>query len=450
MDKMDIYNNLPIFAQNIACYFKGKNIQKVRYSSTFWKYLEEYNNRNDWSYEQLRNHQDMKLKRMVRHCYETVPYYRNLFDSLGINYESIRTIEDLKLLPILSKDTVNKNFKDFISTSIPKTKMVLGHTSGTTGSGFKFYTTNEAISEQWAVWWRFRQNLGIEFNTWTALFGSNLVVPIDQNKPPYWRINKPCKQIYFSAFHENEDNLYHYFNEINRRKLRWIHGFPSLLTLLASFILKNNLKFDYKIEYVTIGAENLLDYQRNIIEEAFGTKVYQHYGLAEGVSNFSQNKDGEMFVDEDFAITEFLPNDNDTYNIIGTNLTNFAMPLLRYDTKDTARFINDKKTGKRKVLSIDGRTEDYITLPNGVRVGKLDHAFKDTVNIVEAQISQKADYSIIVYAVKNKEDVTDDENQAVHLLRKSLGYDISIDFKYVTKIPRTAGGKLRFVISEIK
>ena len=449
MDKLDIYNRLPVFAQNIACYYKGRQIRKKRYSKKFWKLLTEYEKRSNWSYEQLCDYRDTKLRQMIKHSYNTVAYYRNLFNKLGIHYEDIKTLEDLSLLPILNKQTIIDNFNDFISKSINSREIVISHTSGTTGSGFRFYTTEDAISEQWAVWWRYRRNLGISFSKWCAHFGSQLIVPVSHNKPPFWRINEPNKQIYFSAFHENDDNLYYYYKVIKKRQLKWVHGFPSLITLLAAFIINNNLNLGYKVDIITIGAENLLEFQQKIIEKAFGTKVFQHYGLAEGVSNFSETKSGEILIDEDFAITELIP-DGETYRIIGTNLTNYSMPLIRYDTQDTATYQFDKKSGKRVITSIDGRKEDYITLPNGTKVGKLDHAFKDTINFKEVQLYQDLNYNIKIFAVKRESNISNDEKIAMELLRKSLGWDISIEFKYVDKIKPTSGGKLRFVKSEIK
>jgi len=448
MDKMEIYNKLPVFAQNMACYYEGKKIKKNRYGKDFWDLLKNYESRNNWTYDQLCEYRDDRLRQMVEHCYETVPYYKRLFDDLGISYKDINTIEDLKLLPVLTKQIVNENFNAFISTTIPFKKMVTSHTSGTTGSGFKFYTTNETLCEQWAVWWRYRRNLGINFDDWCALFGSKLIVPVTQKKPPYWRINEPCKQVYFSAFHENPEYLYYYYKEIKRRKLKWLHGFPSLITLFASFMVENNLELGYDMKFVTTGAENLLGYQRNIIEKAFGTKVFQHYGLAEGVSNFSQDVSGTMCVDEDFAVTEFVPNDGN-FDIIGTSLSNLAMPLIRFETGDKATFVYDEKNQKRIIYTLGGRIEDYITLRNGVKIGKLDHAFKDTINIKEAQIYQKSNYDIIIYVVKCKADISKDENVASKLLRMSWGNDINFEFKHVEEIPRLKGGKLKFVISDV-
>lgn len=449
MDKMKIYNKLPILVQNIACNYEGLRIKKTRYGDAFWKFLKEYEARNTWTYKEICDYRDERLRSLIEHSYKTVPYYRNLFDDLGLDYKEIRTLSDLKVLPILDKQTINDNFDKFVSTNYDKNNLIMSHTSGTTGSGFKFYTTPEAISEQWAVWWKYRKNLGIDFDMWSANFGSKLIVPISQKKPPYWRINFPGKQVYFSAFHQSEENLYYYFKEIKKRRIEWIHGFPSLITLLASFMLNNSLSLGYKLKFITIGAENLLEYQRSIIEEAFGCKVFQHYGLAEGVANFSQNRSGKIIVDEDFSATEFIFMDGN-YRIIGTNLSNYAMPLIRYDTKDTATLSKIHNSSGRIIESIDGRSEDYITLPNGIKVGKLDHAFKDTINFREVQLYQKKDYSINILVVKKNINHKKDEELAYKMLRDSLGDDINIEFRYVNKIERTKGGKIKFVVSEIE
>jgi len=447
MDKMFIYNKLPVFAQNVACYYEGRKIKKNRYGKTFWDLLSNYESRNNWTYEQLCTYRDNRLANMIKHCYNTVPYYKRLFDNLGILYQDIKTIEDLKYLPVLTKQTVKENFKDFISTAIPANRMIISHTSGTTGSGFKFYTTKEAICEQWAVWWRYRRNLGIEFDTWCALFGGRSVVPVERSKPPYFRINAPCRQIYFSTYHMSEENLKWYVVELNARKLKWIHGYPSAISLLADYIICNKLKLSYQVEYITTGAENLMPLQVDKIQKAFNVIPYQHYGLSEGTANFSQNKDREIYVDEDFAVVEFINQSNDECcEIIGTSLSNFAMPLLRYKTGDIATVKNTARG--RLITNLDGRSEDYVVLPNGARIGRLDHIFKDMVNIKEAQIIQKKIDEVVLKIIKNPEySETDEKMLYKETIQRLNGINIKIE--YVNHIPRSNTGKLKFVVSEL-
>ena len=87
--------------------------------------------------------------------------------------------------------------------------------------------------------------------------------------------------------------------------------------------------------------------------------------MAEGTSNISQLPSGSLVLDQDFAYTELVKSkiDEDTYHIIGTNYSNFTFPLIRYDSND---LLTAKKNdlGELQIISIDGRNEDYVTLPS--------------------------------------------------------------------------------------
>jgi phenylacetate-CoA ligase len=106
MKRIDIYYKLPTFAQNLACHLEGRKVMKARYSQEFWKCLENYESRNNWTYEQLCYYRDSILQKMIKHCYDTVPYYKKLFDELGVDYKTIKSKEDLKVLPILTKQII--------------------------------------------------------------------------------------------------------------------------------------------------------------------------------------------------------------------------------------------------------------------------------------------------------------------------------------------------------
>ena len=126
---------------------------------------------------------------------------------------------------------------------------------------------------------------------WCGIFAGRTIVSPNQKKPPYWRINFPGKQILFSSYHISEKNIMQYLLEIKRSNIKWLHGYPSSLSLIADYILKNNLENMLDISIVTTGAENFFAYQRLKIEKAFRCKVRDYYGQAEGVAIFSQIND---------------------------------------------------------------------------------------------------------------------------------------------------------------
>src|SRR5690606_37537012 len=178
------------------------------------------------------------------------------------------------------------------------------------------------ICEQWAIWWRYRRWHGIEPGTWCAYFGGRSLVPFKASKPPFWRYNIPARQVMFSAYHMSPENLRAYVDELRRRRLPWIHGYPSLLAVLAAYILDEGLDLGYSVRWITLGAENVLPQQVALLEMAFVVRHRQHCGMAEAVANISECELGCLHVDEDFAAVEFLPYPNGAgERVIGTNLS---------------------------------------------------------------------------------------------------------------------------------
>ncbi len=452
-DAESIYLKLPIPLQNLICSLEGWRIKRSRFGGPFPRLLREAESRTFWSMEQVRAYRDRRLRAFVQHCVRTVPFYRRQFRRLGLDADAIRTIDDLQHLPILTKKEVQEHYAEFVSEAVPKRQQLIVHTSGTTGSGLRFATTSRALQEQWACWWRYRRWHGIQLNTWCGYFGGRSVVPLPQRRPPFWRYNYAGRQILFSAYHMSPANLASYVNELRRKRPLWLHGYPSLLALLATYILETGAELGYEIRWVTTGAENLLAQQADIIERAFGVRPKQHYGMAEAVANISECEYGRLHVDEDFAAVEFIPNpDGPGYKIIGTNFTNPATPLLRYDVQDIATLADDScPCGRpgRVIVNIDGRSEDYIILRNGARLGRMDHIFKDLTNIREAQLYQKHPGEITIRIVRGSHYTNTDEAKLLHEARKRVGHDTNISIEYVERLERTSTGKLRFVVSEI-
>ena len=108
---------------------------------------------------------------------------------------------------------------------------------------------------------------------------------------------------------------------------------------------------------------------------------------------------------------------------------------------------------RRNIPILGGLTgrplEDIVVTPDGRHVGRLDHAFKDTLNVREAQIVQEDINSLIVKIVPRPGFSPDNERMILDDLRLRLGDEIAIHFQLVDRIPRTANGKFRFVISQV-
>ena len=447
-----IYLRLPIPLQNLGCSLQGFRVQQKRYGAGFRRELAEAERRSALSHPEVCELRDRRLRAFVRHCAATVPYYRNLFHELGVRPEDIRGLEDLKILPIVTKTTVQERGDEFVSEVAKSYTCDLIHTSGTTGGGLRLLATREGIHEQWAIWWRYRRWHGIQPGTWCAYFGGRSVVPAGQATAPFWRTNLAGHQLFFSAYHLTTANLQRYAEKLRSARLPWLHGYPSLLALVAAFIVDSGFDLGYQPKWVTIGAENLLPQQAEVMRRAFGVRPIQHYGMAEAVANISECRCGKLHVDEDFACMEFVGEDSQR-KVVGTNLSNYATPLLRYDAQDML-CVGDRRCDcglpGRIVESIDGRLEDYVVLRNGARIGRLDHIFKDMVHVREAQIVQQEPGRIRLRLVRGSEYGDGDEKQLRREFAQRLGSGAELELEYVEQLPRTRSGKLRFVISEMR
>src|SRR5437773_12390 len=73
-----------------------------------------------WDRARLEEHQNCELRALAKHCYANVPYYRQLFRTLGIGPDDIRCKEDLQRLPLLDKDTIRANADTLLAGNIPR------------------------------------------------------------------------------------------------------------------------------------------------------------------------------------------------------------------------------------------------------------------------------------------------------------------------------------------
>lgn len=452
MNAEAFYQRLPVSLQEAACSIEGWRIRRHRYNARFHRLLGEYEARARASQQSIEELRNGRLFRFLHFCVREVPYYSTHIPPSLLPARPEESLSALAEWPLLTKDQVKADRASFRARSF--TGPVLSvHTSGTTGSGFQFEVTREAVQEQWAVWWRYRRSHGIPLDAWCGYFGARSVVPIRQTSAPYWRTNFPGRQVMFSAYHISPLTIDSYLKELERRRPAWLHGYPSVLALLAAHILESGNRLGYQVRWITTGAENLLASQRRQLEAAFGVRPRQHYGITEGVANFSECERHTLHVDEDYAAVEFLPQTAGVDRVIGTNFTNPAMPLVRYDVGDfVTRLQTTCGCGRagRLVDRVDGRQEDYVVLPSGASIGRLDHAFKDLVTVREAQIVQPSPDRLIVYVVPGQGHGPAEDERIVQELKRRLGDGLVIQIQHVERITRTAGGKLRFVISEVK
>lgn len=452
-----IYNNLPIWAQNLACSMSGVRMRRTRYNKVFYDFLDFLEKSQWWSLKEQQAYQDGQLSKIIHHAYQTVPYYRRVMDERKLKPSDILTTDDLVKLPVLTKDIIREQGTELFSTDFPRELMVYGHTGGTTGKSLQLYSDKNTQPHQWAVWWRHRRRFDLNIDDEFIVFAGRDVVPLNRMTPPFWRRNIPMHQTYVSIHHMTKQNMPALIEYLQKRKVKFYSGYPSAVYLVAKYMLDNNLSLPHPPEVTVLGAETLLPHQRRAMEKAFGGKATDQYGASEQCGNISECENGHYHVDMEFGHIEFLPLEGSAPNvrrIICTGFWNDAMPLIRYDIGDLATLPTQEivcSCGRKSpiVEKIDGRIESYIITPDGRQAGRLDFIFKDSQYIEEAQFIQDEISVVKIKIVRSKGFSTRHEKELLDDLRKYLGEVIRFEIDYVSEIPRTANGKFRQIVSSV-
>ncbi len=452
---MRIYAALPIWAQNAACSAAGLRMRRERHGRAFREaraFLEES---QWWPRERLLAYQDEHLARVIRHAYQTVPYYREVMDARGLKPQDIRTVADLPKLPLLDKQTIRRRSRDLLSAGWPRRRRRYGHTGGTTGTALELVFDVETQAWQWAVWWRHRGRFGARLEDPFIVFGGKSVVPLVQMTPPIWRTNRPMRQTYVSIHHMTRANMPALVEYLQTRRVGYYSGYPSGLYLLAAHLLATGERLAFPPPLTFTGSETLLPHQRRALTEALQTTVSDQYGATEQCANISECEHHRYHVDMEFGVVELLPIEgapSGERRIVCTGLHNPAMPLVRYDIGDVATIDEEPCPCGRQspcVKAIDGRIESYIVTPDGRRLGRLDFLFKHSHRIEEAQLVQDEPDRVRVRIVRGAGFGREDEESLRADLRAYLGEVIRIGLEYVEEIERAPNGKFRQIISHI-
>lgn len=452
-----LYDKSPISIQNFIVSAYGRNLAAKKYSKSFEGTLSNLEKSERLDKKDLVLLQLKELRWLIKYAYDNVPYYHETFKAHGIAPEDVRTINDIKKIPILTKEEIRFNSAKLISNKYRRWQYDLHHTSGTTGTALNIVWGHDATMKEYAFVERVRRRAG-ELNSKEphVTFGGRLIVPLKQKELPFWRVNRAENQYLFSMYHLNKENLSFYIEKMRELNLSYIEGYPSLCYVVAEYMLQNAIA-PIPVKAIFTSSETLLAYQREKIEKAFQCRVIDRYGSTELAASIGECELGRFHVDTEYGIIEFLKDGENVYEneageMVCTSFVNPAFPLIRYMVGDVAKPMGDLcpcGRGLPLVEEIIGRTDDILVTKNGAYLGRLDHIFKETLNIRESQIVQESIDEVIVKVVPRPSYSEKDSKLLLDEFKKRLGEDMEIKIQLVDEIPCQKNGKFKAVISKV-
>lgn len=457
--KERVYWRAPGFLKSLLVSWHVRRLDRERFGPAYEEVLRDIATRDCWSAQQFAEYQRRQLVAVVWHAAERVPYYREAWRSAGVDPASIRGPEDLPRLPILEKQVVRDDPTRLLDETLDRRRLIVMHTSGTTGTPLELYRDVWLNSAPWAyITARFHSQAGVRRRRNRSVsVGGHMVTDPARTKPPFWVYNSRWRQLYMSSYHLSPRYLGAYVEKLRSFRPDYIEGYPSSVYAIARHVVERALEpVPMKACFTT--AEPLFDYQRQAMEQAFACRTYDQYGCGEMAVFATECPAGSMHLNPEYGIVEVLDEHDQPLppersgQLICTSLINRVQPFIRYRIGDVGSLGAEPcECGcSRPVLrSIEGRSADVIVTPDGRSVGRLGPVFKADLPIREAQIVQETRQRIRMRLVKAPGYTERVGQSIVQRLRDRVG-NMEIVLEPVESIPRSANGKFRAVINQVE
>jgi phenylacetate-CoA ligase len=357
--------------------------------------------------------------------------------------------------PMLEKSSVRDDPGAFMSG--PAIFAARASTGGTTGVPLQLTRSLRSIVVEQAcidqMLWRLR--VDPREARMAVLRGDNIKDPSDM-RPPFWNAVAGGRRLVFSSNHLNAATLEAYARAIAEFKPDVLWAYPTTLESLCLLLLRAGKRLP--VPRVLTSSEMLAPHIWPLAREALGSELLDYYGQAERVAfAYAQRPEEYRFL-PGYAHVELQPTAEEgehiLYEIVGTNLWNFAMPLPRYRTGDLvrlpaswrARELEEVALGLRTFAGVLGRDSDILVSPDGVQLTGIDHFQRDVANVLRIQVIQEAPDEVRISVLPDAGYSERDAAQLLHNVRTKVPESMRVDIRRADTLERTALGKTPFVI----
>ncbi len=406
--------------------------------------------------ETLQALQVKRLRELLSHAHQYVPYYRNLFNDIGFASDRVDSLEVLQQLPFLTKPIIRKNV-DALKSEVSD-QLSRFNTGGSTGEPLIFYIGNERVSHDVAAKWRATRWWGVDIgDPELVLWGS----PIELGAQDRVRAirDKFLRTNLLPAFEMSEEKLLGFVEEIRRLRPKMLFGYPSAFARIAEYAKRHSIDLSVAgVKVVFVTSEYLYKEQRKAIEACFGCKVANGYGGRDAGFIAHECPAGRMHITAEDIIVETIDSSGKNVElgqageIVVTHLATRGYPFIRYKTGDIGILSEEFCSCGRSLPileEIQGRTTDFIISQDGnVMHGlALIYVLRDIPGIKEFKIIQESREVTRILLMTDENYQAEDEKNIKAGFKSRLGQSVSIEIETVDNIPAEKSGKFRYVIS---
>lgn len=413
--------------------------------------------------EKIRELQDERLVKQVKHVWDNVPYYRKKMEEKGVTPDDIKGVDDLHKLPFLSKADLRDAYPYGLLAAPLKDCVRIQSTSGTTGRRVvAFYTqhdidlwedccaraivaaggTNEDVVQIAYGYGLFTGGAGLHGGSHKV---GSLTLPMSSG---------------------NTDRQLQFMTDLQSTILCCT---PSYAAYLAESIHERGLKDKIKLKAGIFGAEAWSEKMRQEIQNQLGIKAYDIYGLTEisgpGVAFECSDQTG-MHINEDHFIAEIIDPDTGEVlpdgtqgELVFTSITKEAFPLLRYRTRDICVLTREKCSCGRTLVKMCkpmGRSDDMLIVkgvnvfPSQIETVLIEQGYQSNYQIIVDRVNNSDTLEVMVEMTQdnfsdNLGKITEMEKSLVAALKAMLGIYTKVRLVAPKSITRSEGKAVRVI-----
>ena len=406
--------------------------------------------------DELKSFRNERLRNLLAEANANIPYYKKLFSDHKIKADEIN-LDSINKIPFLTKDIIRENQSLLQNQVLPKSRFKENSTSGSSGRKTIFYSDLNAELFKAPLNWRSLNWVDIRFGDkelriWGAMHDINKARSL-VNRTKNYLTNK----VILSSYKLNDKIIREYIEFTNSYKPDQIHAYPSSLYEIAKHIVDNKLNI-FKPKAIFTSGEQLYDWQREKIKEAFSADVFSFYGCREVniIAQECKKHEGMHIMAENILLEVVNDKGENIYDeegeIVVTDLSNFVFPFVRYKIMDRGILTKKKcSCGINLPLlkSIHGRTFDLIKLVNGGSVGAtfFTHLFREKPGIDDFRVYQNNIKKILVEYISGNKDL--DITYFINQIKKQSDNCLEVEFNRVDNFNIPDSGKKQFIISNI-
>jgi phenylacetate-CoA ligase len=424
--------------------FEGRCVYRCR------KFLEK----TQWMKKKdLQRLQIRRLKALLRHAYENVPYYHESFRKENFRPADFKCLKDLCKVPILKKSVIREQLNGMVAKNVRKRDLVQRFTSGTTATPVKFYRSKKDVSWGIAAELRGYGWAGYEIGDKLALMWRIKPKQIGSFKFKIKNLLRRHKIL--NTNHLSEKSMEPFAKEMHGFQPDFIRSYASTASIFATFMLQNkHLKICPQAVFTS--GQTLLPHYQKAIEETFNCEVYDYYATSEVSHIAAQCRQREgLHIFEENVVVEIVKDDElaspgEEGQVLLTNLHSYAMPFIRYDVEDLGKILPDTCSCGRELslLKVIGRNYEYFVNRDGsfTYLYDLQTIFED-LPIKDFQIVQE-NYDEIIIKIVSRPGYTKAHTDFILKNIKIFG-PAKIRVELVDSISLEKSGKIQHAVSKL-